>query len=171
MLLLMPPSAGFVAPTIAITAALLGMLILAALDVWKQEVEDYATVALFVVIAGSLVIHDVAPAQWVGGLLAGAVAFLVYMNLGLRGVVGGGDVKLAAVPAFALGVSSPIAGLWWITCALLLHQLLIVIARRVSGHAEGGARASAEAAPIAIPHVPAMALALVSSAVIFPPYW
>jgi Flp pilus assembly protein protease CpaA len=147
---------GRVVPTVTISVVLVGMLVLAALDVWRREVEDYATIALLAVAVVGMDLEGIVLEQWIGAVLAAAIAFMVYLRLGQRGVLGGGDVKLSVVPALVLGASNPIIGLWWIACAIVIHQAFFVV------------NARAQKAPLALPHVPAMALAALVSSVAFP---
>jgi Flp pilus assembly protein protease CpaA len=155
---------GHVTPLVTIWVVLVGMLVLAALDVWRQEVEDVAIIAILVLAVAGFTIEGVTVIQWVGGVLAAAVAFLVYLNLGVRGVMGGGDVKLASVPAFVLGVCSPVLGVWWIAGAILIQQVLtLALARRPKASAAG-----ASVVPAALPHVPAMAASMLIAIVAFP---
>ena len=147
---------GHVVPVVTIYIVIAGMVLLAVLDVWRYEVEDYATAALLVVAVVGVAVEGILPAQWPGAILAAAIAFMVYLGLGQRGVLGGGDVKLSIVPAFVLGASNPIVGLWWVACAIILHQVMFHFSTR------------GEAAPKGIPHVPAMAVATVIAAVAFP---
>ena len=157
--------ANVVIPTTTILIVIAGMFVLAGLDVWRYEVEDVGIVALLLVGVAGLTQEGILPTQWVSGLLAAAVAFLVYLNLGMRGAVGGGDVKLAVVPAFVLGAANPIVAIWWVACSLLLHQLLIVAARRFT--ARPATSGGAKAAPIALPHVPAMAVSMYVASSLF----
>ncbi|MCI4659781.1 prepilin peptidase [Cryobacterium zhongshanensis] len=145
-----------VVPTTTISVVIVGMLVLAALDVWRREVEDYATAALFGIAVVGAGLEGVHPQQWVGALLAAGIAFTVYLGLGRRGIMGGGDVKLSIVPAFVLGLSNPIIGLWWIACAIVLHQTFFAVNTRL------------RKAPLALPHVPAMALATLVASIAFP---
>jgi Flp pilus assembly protein protease CpaA len=159
---------GHVFPATAIAVLLGGMLVLAAIDVWKQEIEDVATAALLILAAGALMFDDIQPGQWLSAILTAAVAFGVYLNLGLKGVFGGGDVKLSIVPAFVLGASNPLIGIWWIGCAIVLQQALFFIYRRTQ---RTPVRASGSAEPLVIPHVPAMAAATLAATAAFPPMW
>lgn len=155
---------GHVNPTITITVVIAGMLVLAAFDVWRHEVEDVATLALLVVAVVGLGIQGIQPAQWVSGVASAAIAFVVYLYLGTRGVMGGGDVKLSVVPALVLGASNPFLGIWWIGCAILLHQVLIFGVARSMPRPAGASRVQ----PMALPHVPAMAAAALIATVAFP---
>lgn len=147
---------GHTVPAVTISIVVAGMLVLAAVDVWRREVEDYAIVVLLAVAALGMHYEGISPEQWLGAGLASAVAFMIYLGLGQRGILGGGDVKLSIVPAFVLGASSPIIGLWWVACAIIIHQLFFIINTRV------------QKAPEAIPHVPAMAAAALVASIAFP---
>lgn len=155
---------GHVTPAVTITVVIVGMLVLAAFDVWRHEVEDVATLALLVVAVAGLGIQGIQPAQWVTAVASAAVAFVVYLYLGTRGVMGGGDVKLSVVPALVLGASNPFLGVWWIGCAILLHQLLIFVIARTIPRPAGAVRA----VPMALPHVPAMTAAVLIATAVFP---
>lgn len=147
---------GDVLPERTILVVIAGMLVLAAVDVWRCEVEDYAVIALLGTAAIGLHLEGIHPQQWLGSVLAAAIAFMVYLNLGQRGVLGGGDVKLSVVPAFVLGAANPVIGVWWIACAILIHQALFALYVRVHKTRE------------AIPHVPAMAAAAIAGAFALP---
>lgn len=155
---------GHVTPTITIAVIIVGMLVLAIIDIRRREVDDYATAVLLLAAVTGLAIEGIGPAQWITALLSAAAAFMVYLNLGMRGVMGGGDVKLSIVPAFVLGASNPFLGVWWIACAILIHQMLFVISVRSLRAPVGAARAL----PVALPHVPAMAVAMVVATMVFP---
>jgi leader peptidase (prepilin peptidase)/N-methyltransferase len=147
---------GYVMPTITVSLVLAGMVVLAVLDVWREEVEDYGIVVLAGVAVIGVHLEGIRPEQWLGAFLAAAIAFLVYFDLGLKGGVGGGDVKLSLVPAFALGAGDPLIGMWWIIGSLLIQAVLSSITTRV------------QKAPAAMPHVPAMALATLILSIAIP---
>lgn len=147
---------GNVVPATTLLVVIAGMVVLAAIDVWRQEVEDYAVVGLFGIAAIGMRLEGIHPQQWLGAVLAAAIAFVVYLGLGQRGVLGGGDVKLSVVPAFVLGAVNPVIGVWWIAGAILIHQGLFFVASKLQKSRE------------AIPHVPAMAAATMVAAVAFP---
>lgn len=147
---------GNVVPVTTMLVVIAGMVVLAAVDVWRREVEDYAVVALLGVAAIGLRWEGIHPQQWLGALAAAGIAFVVYLGLGQRGILGGGDVKLSVVPAFVLGAANPVIGVWWIACAILLHQVVFFVTARVRKTRE------------AIPHVPAMAAATMVASVAFP---
>lgn len=147
---------GNVFPAVTLLVVIAGMLVLAALDVWREEVEDYAVLALLGITVLGLSLEGIHPNQWLGAVISAAIAFSVYLHLGMKGVLGGGDVKLSIVPAFVLGAVNPVIAIWWIACAFMIHQLLFLVA------------ASVTKSKTAIPHVPAMAAATLVSAVAFP---
>lgn len=147
---------GHVLPGTTLVVVIAGLVLLAVIDVWRREVEDYAVVALLGIAAIGMRMEGIQAQQWLGAVLAAAIAFTVYLALGQRGVLGGGDVKLSVVPAFVLGAANPVIGVWWIACAFLIHQVLFFVTARI--------RKSREA----IPHVPAMAAATMVAAVAFP---
>lgn len=153
--------------TTTVTLVIVGMLILAVVDLWKQEVEDVATAALLAVASCSLAFQGVSLEQWLSGVLSAAVSFLIYLHLGTKGVMGGGDVKLSVVPALVLGAANPFLGVWWVACGLLLQQVIHVLVQRVG---PPRAATTAYATPLVLPHVPAMAGAMVIATVIFPPF-
>lgn len=147
---------GNVLPETTLLVVIAGMLVLAVVDVWRREVENYAVLALLGIAVTGMYLEGIHAQQWIGAVLAAAVAFAVYLHLGRRGVLGGGDVKLSVVPAFVLGAGNPVIGVWWIACAILIHQVIFALHAR--------ARKSRDA----IPHVPAMAAATIVAAVAFP---
>ncbi|MFJ2662650.1 prepilin peptidase [Arthrobacter koreensis] len=146
-----------VLPTTTIMVVVVGMLVLAAVDVWRREVEDYAVVILLGISVAGMYLEGIQPMQWLGALLAAGIAFGVYLVLGMRGAMGGGDVKLSVVPAFVLGAVNPLVGIWWVACAILIHQGICLVYTRIRRR-----RA-------VLPHVPAMAAAAIIASVAFPP--
>lgn len=156
--------AGHVAPTVTVLLVTVGMLVLAAADIWRHEVEHWATAALLLVAAGGLIWEGISVQQGITAVLSGAIAFLAYLSLGVRGVMGGGDVKLSVVPALVLGACNPFLGVWWIAASILIQQAFFVVAAR---------RVRVSAAPstggaFVLPHVPAMAGALLIAPTLFP---
>lgn len=145
-----------VLPTMTTLVVIVGMLVLAAVDLWRREVEDYAVLILLVISVAGMYLEGIQPLQWLGAVLSAGIAFGVYLLLGMRGVMGGGDVKLSIVPAFVLGAGNPLVGIWWVACAILIHQVICVAYTRIRRR-----RA-------VLPHVPAMAAAAIVSAVAFP---
>lgn len=145
-----------VLPETTVWLVIAGMLVLAAVDVWRREVENYAIVTLLGIAVTGMYLEGVRPQQWVGAVLAATIAFAVYLHLGRRGVLGGGDVKLSVVPAFVLGACNLVIGVWWVAGALLIHQVFFAGWSRLRRTRE------------AIPHVPAMAAGTIIAAVAFP---
>lgn len=162
--LLSTPSSVHVVPTLTLFLVSVGTLVLAAADIWRQEVEDWATVILLAVAAGGMLWEGISAGQWISGALSAAIAFLIYLALGMRGVMGGGDVKLSVVPALVLGAWSPFLGLWWIAASILIQQVFFWVASRNVQSVGSSSRTE----PVALPHVPAMAAALLAASVIFP---
>lgn len=145
-----------VLPGTTMWVVIAGMLVLAAVDVWRREVENYAIAALLGIAVTGMYLEGIHPQQWLGAFLAAGIAFAVYLHLGRRGILGGGDVKLSVVPAFVLGACNPVLGVWWVACAVLIHQVIFAVWAR--------ARRTREA----IPHVPAMAAGTILAAAVFP---
>lgn len=152
-----------VIPTVTVLLVTVGMLVLAAADIWRHEVEDYATAILLAVAAGGLISEGVSAQQGVSGALSAGIAFLVYLALGIRGVMGGGDVKLSVVPALVLGACNPFLGVWWIAASILIQQAFFVA---VTHRVLAAARRSGDEA-FTLPHVPAMATAMLVAPMIF----
>lgn len=144
-----------VLPVYTLLVVTIGMLILAAADICRHEVEDWATAILFLVACAGLLWEGVSPHQWLAGALSGAIAFLVYLALGMQGFIGGGDVKLAAVPALVLGACVPFLGVWWVAASIGLQQVFFIITTRLA-RPRGFSRGQAAQA-LVLPHVPAMA--------------
>lgn len=162
MLQMLLPS-GHLIPTVTLTVVAVGMLVLAAADVWKQEVEDWATMLLAFVAVAALVAEGIAPQQWVGAILGSATTFALYLLMGLHGYMGGGDVKLAAVPGLVLGAVHPFLALWWVAASVTIQQALFLAIARTSRVATG----KPASVVAALPHVPAMAAGILVSTLIF----
>lgn len=158
------PSGVVTIPTITALVVVVGMFVLSALDIWRHEVEGYATILLACATVVGVTLEGITGQQWAVGILSAALAFAVYLALGLRGVMGGGDVKLAAVPAFILGTIHPVLGAWWIGVSLLIQQLFFMTSRLSARRAAGGVQGSAAV----MPHVPAMTAGMVAAVTIFP---
>ncbi|MCY1718453.1 A24 family peptidase [Microbacterium sp. SL62] len=139
------------------------MLALATADIWRQEVEDWATVLLATAVLVAVSLEGISAQQWVAGALSAALAFAIYLALALRGAMGGGDVKLSVVPAFLLGAANPVLGLWWVCVSMLIQHGLFLGMRRWRVAAAGGG-----VVPVELPHVPAMTASLIASVMIFP---
>lgn len=163
MLDLLSPAA-HVAPTVTVLLVTVGMLVLAAADIWRHEVEDWATAALLLVAAGGLIWEGISIQQGITAVLSGAIAFMTYLSLGVRGVMGGGDVKLSVVPALVLGACNPFLGVWWIAASILIQQGFFFVASRRVRVASGATSGDA----FVLPHVPAMAAAMLIAPLLFP---
>lgn len=157
MLALLP--AAHTAPTLTFILVSVGMLALAVADIIRREVEDFATIALLIVTVGGLAVEGISAEQWASGILSAAVGFTVYLALGTRGVLGGGDVKLSLVPALLLGACNPFLGVWWVAASLLIQHVFFLTARFAT---------SGESSVVGLPHVPAMTTALMVAWVLFP---
>lgn len=162
--ILITPSGVVTIPTITALVVIVGMFVLAALDVWRHEVEGYATIILAGATAAGVTLEGISAQQWLIGIISGALAFTVYLALAVHGLMGGGDVKLAAVPAFILGTMHPVLGAWWIGVSLLIQQLFFMAARRSIRRTAGGTQSTAAM----MPHVPAMTAGMVVAVTIFP---
>lgn len=159
MLGLLPLAASHIIPALTLFVVSAGLLVLGAADIWREEVEDYATVALLLITVAALVHEGISPQQWLAGALSAAVVFLFYLSLGVHGLMGGGDVKLSAVPALVLGASMPLLGLWWAAASVVIQYGFFAVAGRLApGSTTPG-----------LPHVPAMAVAFVLAWAIFVP--
>ncbi|WP_311245423.1 MULTISPECIES: prepilin peptidase [unclassified Microbacterium] len=158
------PSGVVTIPTITALVVIVGMFVLAGLDIWRHEVEGYATIILAGVAAAGVTLEGISAQQWVAGLISAALAFTVYLALGIRGVMGGGDVKLAAVPAFVLATINPVLGAWWVGVSLLIQQLFFTAARLSVRRTAGDTRN----VTVVMPHVPAMTAGMVIAVSIFP---
>ena len=152
-----------VVPTTTILVVIAGLVVLGVLDMWRQRVEDWASAALLLLAIAGLGWEGVSVSPWVGGVLSAGVAFCVYLWLGTRGVMGGGDVKLAIVPAFVLGAVSPWFAIWGLLAANAIHQVLIIAIAKTTKSTAG----TAGAVPLALPHVPAMAVGTLATVVLF----
>lgn len=156
------------APTVSATTTLLiviaGLVLLALYDLWKQTVEDWAIVALLGIAVASLAFEHITLAQWTGAILSAAAVFLIYLMLGTRGVMGGGDVKLSIVPGLVLGAVNPLLGIWWVAGSIVVHQVFHLLVVKTAGKPAGGT----VAVPVALPHVPAMAVGMMLAVTLFP---
>lgn len=136
-------------PATALTVLLTGMAVLAVADVLYEKVEDWATGLLAIAVFAALLYDGVPAGQVIGGLVAAAVVFVLFLEIGVTGRMGGGDVKLSPVPALVLGTISPLLAFWWVGVAFAI-QAVAQLAAQPSGQAKTA---------IAIPFVPAMAIA------------
>ena len=142
-------------PTTALLVLLVGMAALAVVDLIRQEVDDWATGVLAIGTVVALFHDSISGAQWAQGLICAALVFALYLELGTRGAMGGGDVKLSPIPALVLAVIHPLLALWSVALAFSIQsgfQLAV--------------RPAFVGSPVALPHVPAMFLAAGVSAVV-----
>lgn len=129
---------------------LLALVVAAVIDVSVQWIPDtFTAVAGAALVLASIHAH-ITLQQSVDGLLTAAVVFLLYLELGVRGIIGGGDVKLAPIPAAVLGAVNPVLGLWWFVSTIALQGLFSLTGKALKQ-------------PVGIPHVPAMALTFVAA--------
>jgi len=161
--LLMGPDHVF--PMLTITAVSMGMLVLAVVDVWRQEVENWATGLLLAITLAGLWLQGIAASQWAGAVLSAATVFTLYLLMGMYGLMGGGDVKLSVVPGLVLGAMHPFLGIWWVAASIAVHQVLFKLVA-VGARAAGDAR---QRSVEALPHVPAMTAAILFSTLVFHP--
>lgn len=164
MLSIFNDSLTHVVPSLTILVVCGGMLVLAVLDVLREEVEDVATIALAAVAVIGMSVEGVVTSQWITGLVSAAIAFTAYFWLGIQGKMGGGDVKLVAVPALVLGAANPFLGLFWVVVSIFVQQCIFLLWRVVVPAGQQGSTSVVTA----LPHVPAMAASLVISVSIFP---
>lgn len=139
-------------PTTAILILLVGMTLLAFVDVHRQEVEDWATAVLGLAVIWGLHFDGISVNQWVWGAVSAAAVFLAYLELGTLGRMGGGDVKLSPVPALVLGAINPLLAVWSVALAFSIQSGFQVVNRFV-----------VKAESPAMPHVPAIFAASVGS--------
>jgi len=139
------------------------MFVVAVRDIQTRTVKLVWTV--MVGIAAIVVVTLQAgsgPMQWLSGGLSALAAFGFYLFLGMRGVMGGGDVKLAPFPALVLGAMSPLLGVWWIVASLAIQQIVTLFVRLWRRIRSQPAKRALE-----LPHVPAMWVALVVGSWLF----
>jgi Flp pilus assembly protein protease CpaA len=151
-------------PTVTIAVVIAGLVLLAAYDLWKQTVEDWAIVALTAIAIVGLGAEHISLQQWVGAVLSAAVTFLIYLHLGTKGVMGGGDVKLSVVPGLVLGAANPLLGIWWVAGSIAVHQVFALVVSRAARRSTG----ATASVPVALPHVPAMAVGMLLAVTLFP---
>jgi Flp pilus assembly protein protease CpaA len=127
---------------------MLALTAMAAIDVWRQKVYD-SSLAVLAVVAVLALHHDhISAIQWMWAGLCALTAFLFYLELGAHGQIGGGDVKLAAIPAAVFGAVNPLIAIWWVTATIAAQSVVGLIDRR----------STARSVPSPLPHVPAMAI-------------
>jgi len=148
-------------PETAVLVLLAGLAILAFLDIRRREVDGSATAVLGAALAVILVREPLEASQWISGFASALVAFAFYLERGRRGRMGGGDVKLVAIPAFILGVIHPLLAAWGIFVLIFGVQMAVRLVHTLA------TRATKSTTPEPLPHVPAMfagtAIALLST--------
>ncbi|WP_185204241.1 A24 family peptidase [Glaciihabitans sp. INWT7] len=132
----------------AIFVVVVGMGILAIADLRWAEVDNWSTAALSVAVLLALVHDEIVAAQWVSAFLCAGAVFACYLELGVRGNMGGGDVKLSPVPALVLGAINPFLAIWGVALGFCLQAAIHVVSR-----------GSNIAADKPLPHVPSMFVA------------
>ncbi|MFE6966780.1 prepilin peptidase [Agromyces sp. NPDC057679] len=132
-------------PLTAFAILLIGLAVLAAADVATERVEWAPTILLAVLTVSALAVDGISLQQWVWGSLTAAAAFLFYLEMGVQGRFGGGDITLAPIPGLVLGAMNPLVGVWAFAVMLSVQGLLSVVARLKFKTAE-----------TRLPHVPAM---------------
>jgi prepilin signal peptidase PulO-like enzyme (type II secretory pathway) len=128
-----------------VNLVLLFLIVAAVIDLAVRWIPDTLTAVAAGALAASAFHADITVHQVIIGALCGVLAFLVYVELGVRGIFGGGDIKLVAIPAFILGAVHPLLALWWFTASIGLQGLLSIGNRALK-------------LPAGVPHVPAMAI-------------
>jgi len=129
---------------------LITLVVAAVIDVCIEWIPDTFTGVAGVGLVVASFHAGVTWDEYLNGALSAAVIFLAYLELGVRGIIGGGDVKLSVLPAAVLGAVSPMLALWWFVTTIALQGLLSLAGRT-------------SRSPAGIPHVPAMALTFVAA--------
>lgn len=145
--------AASVVPAVTLIGVATAMIVLAAIDLWREQLHDLVTVLVLLAALAGLSLEGIAPAQWVGAVGSAVVVFLTYLALGLRGAMYGGDVKLSPLPALVLGAVSPVLAFLWLTSTFAVQTLFHGVAARLQAQPAVG-----PSVPTEMPHVPAMAL-------------
>ena len=145
---------GLIIPVTAFAVLVFGMVLLAVADIRTKEVDPWSTAALAFAAVVALFSDGVTVSQWTSGLISAVLVFILYLEMGMRGKMGGGDVKLSPLPALVLGTISPFLALWAVALAFSLQATLQFAVRPQSSFA----------APVALPHVPAICVATTVSA-------
>ncbi|WIB65647.1 prepilin peptidase [Curtobacterium sp. MCBD17_040] len=136
--------------TVPLHVALLFVVAAAVIDVAVQWIPNtFSAAAGGGVLLASL--HaGLTGQQALNGALCAAIVFLLYLELGVHGWIGGGDVKFAPVPAFILGAVHPMLACWWLVTTIALQGVFSVGARTFR-------------LPAGLPHLPAMALCFLAA--------
>lgn len=102
-------------PIAAAAVIVIGLTVIAAIDVATHKIHGVSTVALGVTAVVVLAMVDrIQPAQWLSAGFAGALAFVLYLEFAVMSTdrifggsaVGAGDIKLIGIPAAVFGASS-----------------------------------------------------------------
>jgi Flp pilus assembly protein protease CpaA len=143
-----------VMPGVTLFILICAMAVLALADLKWQKVDPWSTAALGAAAVLGLLVDGISATQWILALASAAIAFVIYLELGVHGIMGGGDIKLSPIPALVLGAINPLLALWWLCLAISIQAgIRAVSARPGPGETEE------------MPHVPAMFYAAVISAV------
>ena len=140
-----------------VNLVLIAVVIGAIIDVSIRWIPDTFTAVTAGALVASALHAGITPTQTIDGVLCAIIAFLVYVELGVYGYFGGGDVKFIPIPAAILGAVSPALALVWFTATIGLAGGL-----SATGRAMG--------LPAGIPHLPAVAVTFAAAsclAVIF----
>lgn len=134
----------------AISGVLILLVVLAFVDVATHTVPNSVSLLATAGVVWIAAAAGISPQQWLGGILAALIVFLFYLELHLDDFFGGGDVKIAIVPAFALGIVSPLIALWWVSMAIAIQSIFSLTNRALAGDLRRH---------IPLAHLPAMAVA------------
>lgn len=129
------PSNG--SPATWITLAVLGFMtgMIAAIDRKTHLIKNQHTILTAVLTAPLAIWTGFMLGGWniLFGLLAAFVVFGVFIFLVIKANFGsGGDIKFSPVPAFALGVVSPLISALWLFYALIVTVILLVVRKQKS---------------------------------------
>jgi prepilin signal peptidase PulO-like enzyme (type II secretory pathway) len=141
-----------VIPTTAFAVSLVGLAVLAFVDVYTRKVEDYATLVLAFAVIFALRHDGISAEQWAWGAASALLVFGTYLELGTSGRMGGGDVKLSPVPALVFGAVNPLLAIWSVALAFSVQSAFQIVNRH------GFKNPSP-----AMPHVPAIFAASLGS--------
>lgn len=120
---------GIVIPALAILVVLVGMAYQAFVDVFTLTMDDWSTWMLALLSVAALMADGITSQQWLWATLSALAVFLLYLELGACERMGGGDVKLAPIPALVLGAVNPILVIWWVACAFTAQSYFQLLLR------------------------------------------
>lgn len=141
-----------VLPTTAVLVALLGVGLLAFEDVRTRKVDGWSTIVLAVSVCFAFLIGGVSLTQWLWAAGCGAAAFLLYLELGIAGRMGGGDVKLIPIPVAVVAAINPVLAVWSVLLIFAVQNVLQLTNRLVFRSRD-----------LSLPHVPAIWAGFVGS--------